>query len=199
MALKEVMSISGYSGLFKFVSQGRNGIIVESLTDGKRTHVSASSKVSALSDISIFTHEGEEPLRKVLDSIKQLENGAPSISHKVSNDELKKYFQKLLPNFDEERVYISDIKKVITWYNQLQNIGMLDFSEEEEEKVEEPVANEDNDEKQVTPKAEAKKADAKKTGGAKKTSAATAKTKAAPKSKPAGGPSKKGSASQRKS
>ena len=198
MALKEVMSISGYSGLFKFVSQGRNGIIVESLTDGKRTHVSASSKVSALSDISIFTHEGEEPLRKVLDSIKQLENGAPSISHKVSNDELKKYFQKLLPNFDEERVYISDIKKVITWYNQLQNIGMLDFSEEEE-KVEEPVAKEDNDDKQATPKAEVKKADAKKTGGAKKTSAAPAKTKAAPKSKPAGGPSKKGSASQRKS
>ncbi len=193
MALKDIMAIAGYSGLFKFVSQGRNGIIVESLTDGKRAHISASAKVSALSDISIFTHEGEEPLNKVLEGIKQMENGAPTISHKVSDDELRDYFKKVLPNFDEERVYVSDIKKVIAWYNQLQNIGMLDFSEEEEKAEVDTEKVEEKTEKKEKPKT-----DVKKPSGTKKVTTA-AKTKVAPKSKPAGGPAKKGSASQRKS
>lgn len=193
MALKDIMSISGYSGLYKFVSQGRNGIIVESLTDGKRAHVSASAKVSALSDISIFTNEGEESLSKVLESIKQMENGAPTISHKGSDDELRGYFSKVLTNFDEERVYISDIKKVIAWYNQLQKIGMLDFSDEEEKAEVEAESSEDKVEKKEKPKTDAKKP----TGTKKATT--SPKTKAAPKSKPAGGPVKKGSASQRKS
>jgi hypothetical protein len=146
-----------------------------------------------LSDISIFTHEGEESLSKVLESIKQMENGAPTISHKVSDDELRSFFKKVLPNFDEERVYISDIKKVIAWYNQLQKIGMLDFSDEEEKPEVEAESSEDKVAKKEKPKT-----DAKKPTGAKKVTTSP-KTKAAPKSKPAGGPTKKGSASQRKS
>jgi hypothetical protein len=193
MALKDIMSISGYSGLYKFVSQGRNGIIVESLTDSKRAHVSASSKVSTLSDISIFTNEGEEPLSKVLESIKVTENGAPAISHKGSDDELRNYFSKVLPNFDKERVYISDIRKVIAWYNQLQKIGMLDFSDEEEKAEVEVENNEEKGDKKEKPKT-----DVKKPSGTKKVATST-KTKATPKSKPVGGPTKKGSASQRKS
>lgn len=131
------MAISGQSGLFKFISQGRNGIIVESMIDGKRTHVSASAKVSTLSDISIYTHDGEKPLKEVLELIKSKEGGAQTISHKSSNEELKHFFNQLLPDYDSERVYASDIKKVVAWYNQLQSLGMLDFSDEEPEKVEE--------------------------------------------------------------
>ncbi len=196
MALKDIMAISGQSGLFKFVSQGRNGIIVESIVDGKRTHVSASAKVSALSDISIFTNEGEESLSKVLESIKQKESGAQAISHKSSNDELRKYFAQILPNFDEERVYVSDIKKVLNWYNQLQSINMLDFADEDEDK--------ENDEKpekaeeESKPKAEAKKKEPAKKAATTKKATAAAKPKAAPKSKPAGAP-KKGSTNQKKS
>ncbi len=196
MALKDIMAISGQSGLFKFVSQGRNGIIVESIVDGKRTHVSASAKVSALSDISIFTNEGEESLSKVLESIKQKESSAQAISHKSSNDELRKYFAQILPNFDEERVYVSDIKKVLNWYNQLQSINMLDFADEDEDK--------ENDEKpekaeeESKPKAEAKKKEPAKKAATTKKATAAAKPKAAPKSKPAGAP-KKGSTNQKKS
>jgi len=196
MALKDIMAISGQSGLFKFVSQGRNGIIVESLVDGKRTHVSASAKVSALSDISIFTNEGEESLSKVLESIKQKESGAQAISHKSSNDELRKYFAQILPNFDEERVYVSDIKKVLNWYNQLQSINMLDFADEDEDK-----ANDEKPEKaeeESKPKAEAKKKEPAKKAATTKKATAAAKPKAAPKSKPAGAP-KKGSTNQKKS
>ena len=196
MALKDIMAISGQSGLFKFVSQGRNGIIVESLVDGKRTHVSASAKVSALSDISIFTNEGEESLSKVLESIKQKESGAQAISHKSSNDELRKYFAQVLPNFDEERVYVSDIKKVLNWYNQLQSINMLDFADEDEDK-----ANDEKPEKaeeESKPKAEAKKKEPAKKAATTKKATAAAKPKAAPKSKPAGAP-KKGSTNQKKS
>jgi hypothetical protein len=130
MALKEIMAISGYSGLYKFVSQGRNGIIVESMADGKRSHIPASAKVSALSDISVFTNEGEKALREILNSIKEKENSGPTISHKSTNDELKNFFLAVVPNYDTEKVYTSDIKKIVTWYNQLQSLGILDFSEE---------------------------------------------------------------------
>jgi hypothetical protein len=132
MELKDIMAISGHSGLFKFISQGRHGIIVESLADGKRTNVSASAKVSSLSDIAIFTNDAEVPFKDVLKKIKEAENGAQAISHKSDDKELKKYFEKILPDYDRERVYTSDIKKVIMWYNQLQVLNLLDTLEKEE-------------------------------------------------------------------
>lgn len=137
MELKDIMAISGHSGLFKFISQGRHGIIVESLSDGKRTNISASAKVSSLSDIAIFTNDAEVPFKEVLKKIKDTENGAQAISQKSDDKELKKYFEKILPEYDRERVYTSDIKKVITWYNQLQVLNLLDILEKEEKPVEE--------------------------------------------------------------
>jgi len=146
MELKDIMAISGYSGLFKFISQGRHGIIVESLADGKRTNISTSAKVSSLSDIAIFTNDSEVPFKEVLKKIKDSENGAQAISQKSDDKELKKYFEKILPEYDRERVYTSDIKKVITWYNQLQALNLLDILEKEEEPMEEnkPASEEES-------------------------------------------------------
>jgi hypothetical protein len=201
MALKDIMAISGQSGLFKFISQGRNGIIVESLTDGRRSHVSASAKVSALSDIAIFTNDGEKPLREILNSIKEKENGGPTISQKSSNEELKKFFLVVEPNYDTERVYVSDIKKVVTWYNQLQELGILDFAEE----VEETVSDENTDtvEKTADDKAEdkpapKKKAQPKTAAGNEKKTAARIKTPT-PKAKSASDGGMKKSPRQKKS
>lgn len=198
MALKDIMAISGQSGLFKFVSQARNGIIVESLVDGKRTLVSASAKVSALSDIAIFTNSGEKPLREVLDLIKEKENGGPTIPHKSSNEELKKFFLQVVPDFDTERVYVSDIKKVVAWYNQLQSIGMLDFAEEVdeaeilEEGKDEVVKDEEKDKPAATKKSAPKKA-------ASERKTTTAKKTTTPKSKPASSGAPKKSPHQKKS
>lgn len=187
MALKDIMAISGQPGLFKFVSQGRNGIIVESLTDGKRTHVSASAKVSALSDIAIFTNDGEKPLREVLEKIKEKENGGPTIPHKSSNDELKKFFIQVVPDFDAERVYVSDIKKVVAWYNQLQTIGMLDFAEEVEDTPESSADEQSkkSDEETAETAPAKKKSTTKKAAAEKKPN--IPKRTPAPKGKPGGG------------
>lgn len=143
MELKDIMAISGHSGLFKFISQGRHGIIVESLMDGKRASISASSKVSSLTDIAIFTNDGEIAFKEVLKKIKETENGGQAISQKSEDKELKKYFEKILPDYDRERVYTSDIKKVITWYNQLQGLNLLDIVDKEETPAEETAKEED--------------------------------------------------------
>lgn len=129
--LKEIISISGHSGLFRFVSQGRQGIIVESLIDGKKMNVPVTAKVSALSDIAVFTDSGEISLREVLQKIQSLEDGKQSIDPKSDSKEIVKYFGKVLPDFDRDRVYTSDIKKMITWYNQLQAHNLLELLKEE--------------------------------------------------------------------
>lgn len=143
MELKDIMAISGHSGLFKFVSQGRHGIIVESLSDGKRTNVPVSAKVSSLSDIAIFTNDGEIPFKDVLKKIKETENGGQAISQKSDDKALKKYFEKILPDYDRDRVYTSDIKKVINWYNQMQTLNLLDILDKEEESKEPESQNEE--------------------------------------------------------
>ncbi len=159
MKLKDIMAISGYPGLYKFVSQGRNGIIVESMTDGKRNQVPSTAKVSALSDIAIYTSEGEKPLAEILELIRLKENDQQSISHKASTEELKTYFEGIVPNYDAERVYPSDIKKVISWYNQLQGVGILNFLEEEPKPADaEGEAKTESTDSSETPTIEAKKA-----------------------------------------
>ena len=124
------MSVSGQSGLFRFVSQGRNGIIVESFADKKRSFVSASSKVNSLEDIAIFTDGEEVPLKKVLKSIFETEQGKAAPDPKSSPDVLKNFMAKILPNYDRERVYVSDIKKLVSWYNTLLELDLLKFDEE---------------------------------------------------------------------
>ena len=130
MNLKEIVAISGQGGLFKFVSQGRNGIIVESFANKKRSFVSAATKVSTLEDIAIYTDTEETPLAKVFKSIFEKEKGGTAIDPKSSNEELKKYMAEILPDYDRERVYVSDIKKVMNWYNILQEQKLLVFEEE---------------------------------------------------------------------
>lgn len=133
--LKELLAISGYSGLFRFISQGRQGVIVESLTDGKRTLIPASAKVSAIADIAVFTLTEEIPLKDVLKKIEALENGGPAINTKSADKEIRSYFEKVLPEFDKERVYTSDIKKIIGWYNLLQSKGLLEVLNQTDEEV----------------------------------------------------------------
>jgi len=125
MELKEILSITGNNGLYRFVSQSRGGIIVEHLENKQRTHVSSSTRVSSLGDVAIYTTDEEVPLATVLLKIEEKTGGSAVNTAKVSNDFYWKYFAEVLPSFDRERVYISDIKKVISWYNTLQKCDML--------------------------------------------------------------------------
>ena len=140
MSLDKVIAISGKPGIYSLKKQTRSGFVAESLIDNKRITVGVRHNVSVLSEIAIYTLSGEKPLAEVLQKIKEKENGEPTINHKVSKDELEEYFFNLIPDYDEDRVYASDIKKVVQWYNILQKNEMLDFekgkvtagSEEEE-------------------------------------------------------------------
>jgi len=131
--LKGILAISGHSGLFKMVAESKSNIIVESLETKKRFPVYSTAKVSSLEDIAIYTHEGDVPLKDIFKTISEKEDGEQAISAKASSEELKTYFEGILPDYDKDRVYVSDIKKVILWYNTLQENDMLDFSEEESE------------------------------------------------------------------
>ncbi len=117
--LKDLMAISGHGGLFRFVSQGRNGIIVESIETGKRMQAFATMKVSSLEDIAVYTEDEEAQLETVFAAIHKYENGAEAISPKSDPDDLKDYFSAVIPEYDRDRVYISDIKKILGWYNLL--------------------------------------------------------------------------------
>jgi len=137
MNLKDILAISGYPGLFKLVSQAKNGIIVESIIDGKRFQAFSTHKVSALEDVAIFTREGETPLKEIFIKIFKKEQGGPAINHKTSTVEaMKSYFLEILPEYDQERVYMSDIKKVLMWYNTLHQVNMLNLPEDENDKEE---------------------------------------------------------------
>ena len=128
--LKGILAISGQPGLFKVLSEGKNGVIVESLLTGKKQTAFASAKMSTLEDIAIYTTHEDFPLKQVFRKISDLENGNAAINSNSKPEELKKYFEKVLPDFDRERVYVSDIKKVLTWYNLLHEKGLLNFEEE---------------------------------------------------------------------
>ncbi|GGG57575.1 DUF5606 family protein [Bizionia arctica] len=131
MSLEKVLAISGKPGLYKLITQTRGGFIAESLLDNKRLSVNIHQNVSVLSEIAIYTLTEEVPLREVLTKIKEKENSnVTPVSHKDSKDALEEYFFEILPDYDEERVYVSDIKKVIQWYNLLHKHDMLDFEVE---------------------------------------------------------------------
>lgn len=130
--LKKILSISGRPGLFKLVSQAKGALIVEALSTGKRTLAYSHDKVTSLGDIAMYTQSGEESLYKVLDSVKKKENGAvASVSPKADKEVLRTYFAEILPDFDTERVYPTDISKLISWYNILVQSGITDFSVKE--------------------------------------------------------------------
>ncbi len=129
--IKNILSISGKPGLFKLVSQGKNMLIVESLTNGKRTPAYAHDKVVSLGDIAIYSTEGDVPLADVFESIKTKNEGKQVDIKSMSPEEIRSYFAEILPDFDDERVYTNDIKKVFVWYNQLINAGISEFKDEE--------------------------------------------------------------------
>lgn len=133
MSLENILSIAEKPGLFKLVTQTRGGFIAESLVDGKRISANLRSNVSLLSEIAVYTLTEEVPLREVFKKIKEKENGAEtSVSHKDSKDALEEYFFEVLPEYDEDRVYVSDIKKIVKWYNLLQKHDLLNNLEKEE-------------------------------------------------------------------
>lgn len=134
MSLDRILSIGGKPGLFKLITQTRSGFVAESLLDGKKVTVGLRNNVSILSEIAIYTLEEELPLRKVFQKIQLKEKGGKtSIPHKSEKIKLEEYFFEVLPNYDEDRVYASDIKKVIQWYNLLHENGITDFSTDEED------------------------------------------------------------------
>jgi len=150
--LKDYLSISGKSGLYKLISQGKNLIVAESLADGKRIPVYPRDKVISLGDITIYTNTEEVKLAKVLTNILSLENNNPvAYNPAIQPDELRTYFEKVLPDFDKDKVYPSDIKKILSWYNLLISKGITEFEtatdseekkEEEEKEPDKPVTNE---------------------------------------------------------
>tara|TARA_R100001377_G_scaffold31069_1_gene16950 strand:+ start:343 stop:762 length:420 start_codon:yes stop_codon:yes gene_type:complete len=131
MSLEKILSIAGKPGLYKMIAQTRGGFIAESLLDGKKMSVGIHHNVSILSEIAIYTLTEEKPLREVFNLIKDKESGSEtSVSHKESKDKLEEYFFEILSDYDEDRVYASDIKKIIQWYNLLQKNDLLDFEAE---------------------------------------------------------------------
>lgn len=154
MILKEILSISGEPGLFKFIAQGKNAIIVEHIETGKRSSAFSSAKVSSLEDISVFTENEDIPLGKVFDKIFEKESGGQAIDSKSESEKLKKYFEEVIPDYSREKVYLSDIKKIILWYNLLQKKGMLIKEEPEKAaETEKPAPEAENS----APPAKAKK------------------------------------------
>jgi Domain of unknown function (DUF5606) len=127
--LEKIISVSGKPGLFKVISAGKSAVVAESLLDGKRTPILSTQKVSTLADISMFTYEEDVPLRDVLKKMVEVyPNEGPD--NKLSGQALREEFKKTLPDFDQDRVYESDIRKLFTWFNLLKKNGLVEFEEE---------------------------------------------------------------------
>lgn len=154
MDLTKILSIAGKPGLYKMLAQTKNGLVVESLTDEKKFTAFSHERISTLEEISIYTEDEDMPLKDVLKAMYEKLDGKPAISHKSDGTELTGFFEEVIPNYDKENVYVSDIKKVIQWYNLLLEKDMLNFEEEEEEEDEdkEETASKENtaDENQVS-------------------------------------------------
>ena len=125
MNLEKILAITGKPGLYALKVQTRTGFVAESLIDGKKITVGLKNNVSLLSEISIYTQNEEKPLTEIMRAIAIKEENGPALSHKEDNDKLIAYFLEILPDYDQDRVYPSDIKKVLNWYNMLQDKGLV--------------------------------------------------------------------------
>jgi hypothetical protein len=149
MDLSKVLSIAGKPGLFSMVSQSKSGLIVESLLDGKRIPAFSHERISSLEEISIFTEVDDVPLKEVFQKIFEKEDGKKTISHKSSANELKALMESILPDYDRERVYVSDIKKLVNWYNLLVDKNLIDLeSKDDDTNKEDGTKNEENVDKE---------------------------------------------------
>ena len=165
MDLSQILSIAGKPGLFKILNQSRGGVVVTSLDDGKKMVVGQTQRVSTLSDISIYTLEGDEPLANIFAMMKKQSGGKEIEVDFKEPDALREYFFRIFPEHDEDRVYPSDIKKMIKWFNLLLDKGLLESTEEEKEEeseaeakaeVSEKASKTDDNQAETKPKAEKK-------------------------------------------
>jgi len=146
MDLSKILSIAGKNGLFKVVTQAKHAVIVESLIDSKRFPAFGNEKISSLEEISVFTTGEDLPLKDVFKAMYEKLEGKPAIDPKSDNNSLTKFFLGMIPDYDKDRVYVSDIKKMVSWYNMLLEKQLLDFTEEVSKPAEEtdkPAASED--------------------------------------------------------
>lgn len=141
--LARILSVSGQHGLFNYIAQARNGAIVEALSDKHRTCFDMKSRITTLADISIYTSEGEMKLQEVFQKLHEALGEADAPTSKASADELKALFLKAIPNYDGDRFYVSHMKKVVDWYNELKNFASLDFEEGNEGEAASEEAEED--------------------------------------------------------
>jgi hypothetical protein len=149
MNLEGIINVAGKPGLYKVVSQGNNTVIAESLADGKKTPLFSHNQSNMLEEIGIYTYDDTKPLSEIFDDIAIKESAGQALSHKSSTNELTDYFREILANYDEERVYISDIKKVFQWYNTMQQHGLIELPKE---KVKEKKEVKKTTKKKTTPK-----------------------------------------------
>lgn len=131
MDLNKILSIAGKPGLYRLVAQSKNGLIIESLLDGKRMNAFMNEKISSLEEISLFSHSEDVALKDVLRNMFNLTSGQKAIDNKADDVKIKEFFGQIVPDYDKERVYVSHMRKVIGWYNLLLEKEMLDFTEEE--------------------------------------------------------------------
>lgn len=134
MDLTGIINIASKGGLFKIISRNKNIIIVESLIDKKRLPVYPNMQANMLEEIGIYTYDDTKPLVEIFDTIAKKENGKKTISHKSSTNELSSYFRDILPEYDEDRVYMSDIKKIIQWYNIMQSVNLIPIPKKKKQK-----------------------------------------------------------------
>ncbi len=157
MDLSKILTIAGRSGLFRIIAETRNGFVAESLADGRKIPVFATDRSSILEDINIFTAEGEMPLKDVIWKLYEHEEGQPvSVSKKEQSEAMAK-FEEVLPEYDKERVYFSDVKKVFSWYNILLEKDLISKPEKEEDQQHEDKEGEDQEAKEETKAKEDKK------------------------------------------
>lgn len=155
MDISGIISISGRPGLFKVIAQGKNSVIVESVIDKKRFPAYAADRISALEDISIYTYEDDKPIKEIFTEIFEKTKGKEAPSHKEDITTLQEFLSDVLPNYDEERVYPSDIKKIFQWFNTLLKVGILKPEVKEEPKKKTPAKKaetKDTDKKTVAKK-----------------------------------------------
>lgn len=144
MELEGIIAITGKSGLFKVISKGNNALIVEDLVNKKRIPITTRYQANTLNEIGIYTFEDTKPLTEIFDIIAKKEKAKQTVSHKIEKEDLIKYFKEIVPNYDVERVYISDIKKVIQWYNTMQTAGLIELPKSDKKPTKRKVTAEKN-------------------------------------------------------
>lgn len=136
MELEGIINVSGKPGLFKIISRSTNNVIIESLSDKKRSVIYSHNQANLLNEIGIYTYNDTIPLSDIFLKIAEKTKYGPSINHKAEKSDLINYFRDILPEYDEDRVYLSDIKKVIHWYNIMQSVDLIKIPKKKKEKKE---------------------------------------------------------------